>query len=145
ALGNLGLRGTLSADGPIEIGQAAPPAPLAKVEKLNLKIESEALARGAKLTGGATVDGAALAIDADARDFVEAAGRVTPRKAQGAASLVLKGLRPAVLAALVPAQAELISAALRDPVDLTAKATRSGADLGLDVSASSPQTTLALK
>lgn len=143
-LGDLAVRGTLAIAGPASIGRGQDQA-LAVVKDLRIEFDSPGLSRDGTATGSATVDGAAVNFDLKVQDLLDAGGRFNPAEAIGAASVAVRALRPAILAAIVPDRAALVNAALQDPLEMTASLRREGDEVSLECSASSPQMTLALK
>jgi hypothetical protein len=143
-LGDLALRGSLAAAGPSSIGVAGLDR-LAVVSGLRVAFETSGLGTRAAASGGADIDGAAMTFELDARDLLDAAGRVSLDRLGGAASLAVRGLSPAVLAALLPGREGLVRAALRDPLEVTVTAHRAGDEATLECAASSPELTLTLK
>ncbi len=144
ALRDLALRGTLTIAGPASIGWGQDQA-LAVVKDLRIEFDSPGLSRDGTASGIATVEGAAVTFDVKVQNLLDARGRVDLAGLVGAASVVVRGLSPAVLAALVPDRMALVGAALQDPLDVSVGARREGTDLQVQCSASSPQMTLALK
>ncbi len=135
-LRRLAAAGTVTMRTPIVVDVGAETAlPIADVEA---RFETPNLGeRGATVGGTALVDGAATTFDLSLDGWFDAGGALTPAGVRPQGNVTVRGLQPARLAALMPAQASLIEAAVVEPVGLAANVASRNGDMELTVDATS--------
>lgn len=121
SLGGVAFAGTLAMETPLAI--AKPDGSLlVTVEDLSVDLESAGLSDGATVRGAALVDGAQSSFQYALTGFLAADGSFRPDRLRPAGTTTILDLETTALARL-SGRAGLVTAALREPVDITIEMT----------------------